>query len=207
MEPVKSEAVDHPKRGRPSRGVRAAVLTATRDLIRERGLTGATTSAIAERAGASEASIHYHFGGKGALLEAALVESLQPVRDHQGASQGCVPAEVLELTKSLERSYDDLIPVLAAVQSDPLLRATVGPRLLAADLGPHRAVARLAAALTGDGAAGPEGARDPEAIALLLVGTAFIRAWQRQMSSGASHSLPSLSRAVAVLLQSGGGVE
>lgn len=208
MTPVKDRTAKHPRRGRPSRGVRAAVLAATRDLIREEGLTGATTSAIAERAGASEASIHYHFGGKAALLEAAVVEALQPVREHRRASQSSVPQEVLELARSLERSYDDLVPVLAAVQSDPVLRETVGPRLLADDLGPHRAVTRVAAALSeGDTRGGEEGDTDAEAAALLLVGAAFIRAWQRQMSPGVSRTLPSLTRAVTVLLDCGAGDE
>ncbi len=86
--------------------------------------------------------------------------------------------------------------LLAAVQSDPELRHALAPRLAAHDLGPHRAVARLARCLAAD-----HGINDAEAAALLIVGACFLRAWQRQMSTHRAHTLPSLARTIKVLLE------
>lgn len=206
MQPVKD--VGSPKRrGRPSRGVRAAVLAATRSLISKEGLAGATSNAIAERAGASEASIHYHFGGKEALLETAILEALEPLREYQdppGSDDDSLPTHLLKLATALERAYEELVPLLAAVQSDPQLRRAVGPRLSAHDLGPHRAVASIARYLASKHDHSGSGTRiDAEAAALLIVGACFIRAWQRQMSTHRRHPLPSLARAITVLLEQG----
>ncbi len=185
--------------------MRDAVLAATRALIREEGLAGATSTAIAERAGASEASIHYHFGGKEALVEAAILEALEPLRGQKGPrsrSDDTSPGESLfELASALERSYEELVPLLAAVQSDPQLRHALAPRLSAHDLGPHRAVARVTRYLAQHPDRRSDAGVDPEAAALLVVGACFLRAWQRQTSTHRAHRLPGLARAIAVLLE------
>lgn len=209
MKPVNDPALAPRRRGRPPRGVRDAVLAATRALIREDGLVGATGSAIAARAGASEASIHYHFGGKEALLEAAILQALEPVRGREAPppapDDDCQRDSMLELAMALESSYDELVPLLVAVQSDPELRHALAPRLSAHDLGPHRAVTRLARRLAADHPdRGSEDGIDAEAAALLIVGACFLRAWQRQMSTHRSHRLPSLARAINVLLERAG---
>lgn len=191
------------KRGRPSKGVRDSVLAATRALIQDEGIAAVTTSAVAERAGASEASIHYHFGSKEALLQAAILEALAPLRS-RGLGSGASadePAdeEVLRLATLLERVYDDLVPLLAAVQADRSLREAIGPQLSADDLGPHRAVVRVARCIADESAA--DGAiEDAEAAAMLIVGACFLRAWERQVSTHKRRALPSLGRAIAVLL-------
>lgn len=204
MRPEKEPNGVRRKRGRPSRGVRDAVLGATGELIRERGLLGVTTSVVAERAKASEASIHYHFGSKEALLEAAIVAALESLRpgDLQAEGSGHEPLSerLLRVATLLERVYDDLVPLLVAVHADEQLRQTIGPRLAAHDLGPHRAVARVARCI----AAGPPGAddmaiADAEAAAVMVVGACFLRAWQRQMRTHRRRGLPSLQRAIAVL--------
>ncbi len=76
-------------------------------------MAGATGSAIAKRAGASEASIHYHFGGKEALLETAILQALEPVREREATPlaphDDSERHSVLELATALESSYDDLV--------------------------------------------------------------------------------------------------
>lgn len=187
------------KRGRPSRGVRDSVLAATRTLIQEQGITGLTTRAVADRANASEASIHYHFGGKEALVEAAILEALAPLRERgaerEEAEDLTTKERLLRTTTLLERAYDDLVPLLAAVQSDHSLRETIAPQLSADDLGPHRAIARVARQI-----ARGDATDDPEALALLIVGACFLRAWNRHMSTHRRRDLPSLRRAVAALV-------
>ncbi len=95
------------RRGRPSRGVREAILTAVRDLIREEGLAAVTTGAVAERAGAAEASIHYHFGGKEQLLIEAIKNVLESLnaRTPGGSAPGRSQSgeSLLELVSGLEK--------------------------------------------------------------------------------------------------------
>ncbi|HET9102551.1 MAG TPA: TetR/AcrR family transcriptional regulator [Solirubrobacteraceae bacterium] len=191
-------------RGRPSRGVREAILAAVPELIRERGLAGVTTSAVAQRAGTSEASIHYHFGGKEQLVEEAILAAVGSLRSRAREVLGAArqPAQSLEqLTAALESFYDELIPLLVAVQSDPQLRRELGPKLALNDLGPHRAVSLVAGWVTKSQAERTGGGDDADAAALLLVGACFLRAWQRQLSTHRVRALPSLARAVNVLLQ------
>ena len=56
------------RRGRPSAGIREAIVAATLELIEEQGLGGLTTKEVAARAGASEASVYYHFKDKVGLV-------------------------------------------------------------------------------------------------------------------------------------------
>ena len=76
------------RRGRPSAGVREAILAATLDLAAEQGLTRLTTKEVARRAGASEASVFYHFGDKVGLLQAAMVAGLEPLMELDPAILG-----------------------------------------------------------------------------------------------------------------------
>jgi AcrR family transcriptional regulator len=193
-------------RGRPSEGVRDAILAAAGELLRDSGAAGATTAAIAERARASEASIHYHFGGKEALLEAAVLGAVERLRDRSrqisASPDEPLSESLLDIATALEPFYDELVPLLVAVHSDPQLRRALAPRLASQDLGPHRAVSLIARHITDHRRAhGLEGRGDIEAAALLLVGACFLRAWQRQINTQRSRRLPSLARAVAVLAE------
>jgi AcrR family transcriptional regulator len=51
---------------------RMQILEAAREILRDRGFAGATTRAVAERAGVQLSLVHYHFGGKRRLLAAVL---------------------------------------------------------------------------------------------------------------------------------------
>lgn len=193
------------RRGRPPSGVREAILAATVELINEGGLRHATTKNIAERAGASEASIHYHFGGKAGLLEAVVVAALEPLQDlAPGRRKGLsTEEELVELLTTIEHFFDKIVPVLSAMQSDPELRRTFNKRLAAHDRGPHRGVQLVESHLR---AAQKEGLlqenTDLTAAALMLVGACMLRAWQKRLLvPGRKKSLPSLDRAVATVLE------
>jgi AcrR family transcriptional regulator len=194
------------RRGRPPSGVRDAILAATLELIHEGGLSQATTRNIAERAGASEASIHYHFGGKAGLLEAVVVGALEPLQDlAPGQMAGRSAAEELaQLMATIERFFDQIVPVVSAVQGDAALRRTFNERLAAHDRGPHagvRLVERYLRAAREEGLVPEE--TDLRATALMLVGACMLRAWQKRLLVPAQRrSLPSLERAVATILGS-----
>lgn len=56
---------------------RARILKAAEEIFAERGYRGATTAAIAERAGLPKANVHYYFGTKAALYKAVIDDILE----------------------------------------------------------------------------------------------------------------------------------
>jgi AcrR family transcriptional regulator len=66
------------KQTRASQGTRERILQAAREVLRESGFAGATTRAVAERAGVQLSLVHYHFGGKAGLFSA--------VHEHESAN-------------------------------------------------------------------------------------------------------------------------
>jgi TetR/AcrR family transcriptional regulator len=65
-----------PRAGRVRRRNEAAIIAAAVAVFAEKGLTGATTAEIAERAGIPKANLHYYYGTKQALYEAVLSHTL-----------------------------------------------------------------------------------------------------------------------------------
>jgi len=195
------------KRGRPSEGVREAILTATLELIASAGLANLTTKEIAARARVSEASIHYHFGGKTGLLQAVILDGLEPLKKLGGEVAGDDTGErpvgdvLLAIARTLEGFFDRALPVLETIQADARLRASFSKRLAADDLGPHRGVELVGNYLKSAQENGRiDGKTDTAGAALGLVGACFLRAWQRHlMGRRRQQKLPSLEQAVAAL--------
>lgn len=182
------------------------MLVAARELINEEGLGQLRTRDVAQRAGVSEASVFYHFKDKVGLLQEALLSGLEPLRalDPEvvaGKVDRPLADTLLELATALEGFFDNAMPVLSAVQSDPSLRPAFAERLTKGDHGPHRGVALLAGYLTGMAQRGLVAADvDAEAAASLLTGTCFQRSWFRYLSGPRRReNLPSLRRTVQEL--------
>jgi AcrR family transcriptional regulator len=103
------KTVVQPKpRGRDQ--VRSAVLSATKDLVAERGPDGFTVREIASRAGINHALVHRHFGTKADVLEQMLAADAEAVVNailesglptsalvEEGSAPGEVVAELLDL--------------------------------------------------------------------------------------------------------------
>lgn len=190
-------------RGRPPSGGREAILAATLELLRERGIARLTTREVAGRAGVSEASVFYHYTNRPGLLRAVFVEGLRPLQelDARGLT-GADHAEVLRrLSQAIERFLDQALPIMMAAQSDTELRDTMAAYLHDNGLGPHRGVRAVAAYLATEQAAGRVDADvDPEAVGLLLVGASFLRSAQHQiMAHAESHDLPGVDRVLDMI--------
>jgi len=116
---------------RDARATRAALLRAGLELFSQRGFEGATTDAIARRAGINKAMINYHFGGKKRLYEAILIDGLGRVADRLGELLACgLPAD--ELLRAVLDALTELHverPTLAALI---VREATSGGRHLSA---------------------------------------------------------------------------
>lgn len=65
------------KAGRIRARNRARLLQAAEQVFAERGYSGATTAAIAERAGLPKANLHYYFGTKAALYRTVIADILE----------------------------------------------------------------------------------------------------------------------------------
>ncbi len=198
-----SSGVMRRRRGRPSTGVRNAILSAALEILSAEGLDQLTTRAVATRAHTSEASVFYHFGDKVGLLQAAVMAGLGPLKALDpaalGGTAGELPAETLTLiTAALERFFNHAMPVMATIQADASLRQAFAERLVEGDLGPHRGVHLLGDYLRAMAARGAVRADvDCDAVALLVVGSCFLTAWQRTMSGDLDAGrLPELDRIV-----------
>jgi hypothetical protein len=89
-----------------------------------------------------------------------------------------------------------VLPVLIAAQSDATLREGLAAYLATHDLGPHRGVDVLAEYLLAEQRAGRlRGDADSRAAATMLIGSIFLRVFQRQIA-GTESQLPTLEAVV-----------
>ena len=180
-------------------------MAAALDLIDEQGLGGLTTKQVADRAGASEASVYYHFKDKVGLVQAVIEEGLEPLREIDARVFARLADRPLtegldEIAAAFERFFTRVMPVFAAIQTNAELRHEFGDRMAAQGLGPHRGVAVIAHYLDEQKALGqvdPEA--DTEAAALLLIGASYLRVFNRHMLGGKGGRLPTRERTVAGL--------
>lgn len=193
------------RRGRPPSGGREAIIAATLELLRERGIANLTSREVAARAGVSDASVYYHFGDRAGLLQAVFEHGMQPLKfmeDLDPTRMGLTDVLAASL-QSLEQFFDEALPVLLAAQADPELGSALSAYVERNDLGPHRGVEALGAYIRGEQDAGRvDPTVDAEAAAMIVIDTAFSRAARRQMlqKHGGSERLPTRERSLAALV-------
>lgn len=173
------------RRGRPPGAGREAILQAALQILRQRGIARVTSREVASVAAVSEASVFYHYHDRVGLLQAVFAQGLQPLQELSapGALAGADLHEVLlRFGRTLEQFLDQAVPVMAAAQSDTVLRDALAAYMTERDLGPHRGVRALGDYLAAEQAAGRVRCGvDPYAAAMLFVGACNTRATQRQM--------------------------
>ncbi|GAA0233832.1 TetR/AcrR family transcriptional regulator [Actinomadura nitritigenes] len=108
--------------------MRERILAAAVEVIRQRGVTAATTKEIARSAGVSEGSLYNHFANKTALFAAALGEVTATARTAMAAlagsaGQGTVEGNLARLAAGMVRFYGELLPMIGPVLADPDLIA------------------------------------------------------------------------------------
>ncbi|MEU6826126.1 TetR/AcrR family transcriptional regulator [Streptomyces atriruber] len=166
---------------------RARLLDAAEHLLRERGLAGATTKAIAADAECSEAALYKHFSGKGELLGTLLRERLPAagpllagaVRD-EDAEACCV-----RLVRQLVWYYEQSVPLIGALFADRALLTGLRPLPYGTAAAPDElleAVVRHLQALRECGRIRADA--DVRAAGALLLGVCFQRATLTQVAPG-----------------------
>lgn len=179
------------RRGRPSTGVREAILAATEAILAETGIARLSTREIARRAAVAESSIFYHFTDRLGLLQAVVHRHLPQYKEVAAevvrrAGSGSLRANVVALLDGLESFYERITPILAAVQADGELRARFADLGADGEIGPHRALLPIAGYLTEERRLGRVRADlDVESVALIIVSVAHQRAVYRYLGGGA----------------------
>lgn len=151
---------------------RDRLLDAALELVIERGVRGATTRAIAERAAVNEVTLFRTFGSKGELIAAAF----ERVADAFAGTALGGPDASDDVAADLERlaaTYSGFVnarrTALARLLTDPALNEQVAPVL-------RRVANRVVALFRHHQARGHLRSGDPEASALAFVGPLLARA-------------------------------
>jgi AcrR family transcriptional regulator len=133
--------------GRPSR--RGEIVAAAAGLLRERGLKGVTTRAIAEAVPCSEGAIYVHFADRLelilAVLETHLPEMVVPLHAlKERVGKGSVEKNLISAVEGLVRFQERVVGMLCSLVTEPELRARFRERLGAQGRGPERGIRTLA---------------------------------------------------------------
>ncbi|MFT4110136.1 TetR/AcrR family transcriptional regulator [Propionicimonas sp.] len=112
-----------------------AILDATLQVLGERGLKGATTRLIAQRADVNEVTLFRKFGTKKKLIQVAIEQKFATVRRTFGGYTGDIEADLLRLADTYLAVLDGVGPaarvILTEVLYDPeLARSIRGPEQL-----------------------------------------------------------------------------
>jgi AcrR family transcriptional regulator len=128
---------------------KAQMVVAAEALLRQRGLGGVTTRAIAEAVPCSEGAIYVHFKDRLelllAVLQECLPEMLVPLHALQERVGRGTPRKNLEIALAgLMRFHDRVAPMLCSLIMEPELLHRFRESLNTAGKGPHRGIATLA---------------------------------------------------------------
>jgi AcrR family transcriptional regulator len=164
---------------------RDRIIDAARRVILDKGLLRATTKEIAAAASVSEGTLYNHFTNKESLFLAALGQLpsgfIGVVNAFPGrAGSETVRSVLTDLARVGIAFYGDAIPMGASIFADPELLARHRELLAQRGAGPQRANEALAAYLRAEQELGRVRADvEPEAIAYLLLGAIYQRAYWR----------------------------
>lgn len=124
------------------------MVTAAEALLRERGLGGVTTRAIAEAVPCSEGAIYVHFKDRLdlllAVLQRCLPEMLIPLHALDEKVGARTPRQNLTVALTgLTRFHDRVTPMLCSLMTEPELLRRFRQTLETSGKGPHRGIATL----------------------------------------------------------------
>lgn len=169
--------------GRPNR--RAQIVATAERLLRERGLGGVTTRAIAEAVPCSEGAIYVHFEDRldliMAVLEESLPEMLVPLHGLKEKVGVATPLENLsEAVESLMRFHRRVMVMLCSLAGEPDLRDRFRESL--GGRGPERGIATLAGYIDEEKRLGRIAASvDAKSAARVLMASSFFQIFTEEL--------------------------
>ncbi|MEV0273629.1 MAG: TetR/AcrR family transcriptional regulator [Hamadaea sp.] len=162
---------------------RDVILDAALTVIRERGLGKATTKAIAQEAGFSEAALYKHFADKEEIFLGVLQErspGFPPLHAALAAKpgSGTVEGNLIAIATAAMAFYHENFPLLGSIFAERRVFETHRARLSQKGAGPHKVNQVVAGYLSGEQQAGRVRAdADVAAAADLLMGCCFQHAF------------------------------
>ena len=172
-------------RGRPSR--KSEIVAATEALLREKGLAGVTTRAIAESVPCSEGAIYVHFEDRLALILAVLEESLPemlvPLHElKEKVGVDSVEGNLTIALRGLHQFHQRVMVMMCSLISDPELRERFRQSLAEHGRGPKRGVETLARYIEEEKALGRVADRvDAKQAALALMSGSFFSVFTAEL--------------------------
>jgi adenosine deaminase len=195
------------KTGTGKQNRKAQIVSVTEALLRERGLVGVTTRAIAEAVPCSEGAIYVHFRSRLelllAVLEASLPEMLVPLRALDDVIGANTPLQNLtRAVEGLQKFHQRVTPMLASLFADPELLHGFRETLALQGKGPAGGIARLAGYIRKEQQLGriPSTVND-ETAAATLMSVSFFQAFTHALT-GATVPAFNARRLVKSLLDS-----
>jgi AcrR family transcriptional regulator len=193
---------------------RDRILDAAANLMRNRGLAGATTKEIARGAGLSEAALYRHFDDQFEIFLHVMKERMPPFIVAMGdlpnrVGRADVVRTLQEIAMAALTFYGEIGPMAGSLFSQPALLARHQDALRREKAGPQVALVRLGAYLKAEQRLGRFPKKvDAEVCAALLLGACFQRAFIRNFWGAArseEDDLRFVKKAVRLLLPSGAG--
>jgi AcrR family transcriptional regulator len=191
MESLKRTEMSRNPGQETKRNRKAEILAATERLLRERGLTGVTTRAIAEAVPCSEGAIYVHFASRVDLLLAVLEQNLPAMLTplhalEENVGRRTVERNLLTAMEGLLQFHGSTAAMLSSLFAEPELLARFRSELLTKAKGPKGAIGRIASYVRAEQQLGRIGqAIDPEVVASLLMSSSFFSSFT-QMLTGQS---------------------
>ena len=179
----------------PKRNRKAEIVGATEKLLRERGLSGVTTRAIADEVPCSEVAIYVHFASRVDLLLAVLEQNLPamlvPLHAlEENVGKQTVERNLLTAMEGLLHFHQRTASMLSSLFSEPDLLAKYRTQLMTRAKGPRGAIARIANYIRAEQELGRIHATiDPEVVGSLLVSSSFFYSFTRLLTG---QTLPAL---------------
>lgn len=99
-------------------GFNDPVLTAALQVLAEQGLKGATTRAIAARAGVNEVTLFRRYGNKAGLLRAAVLSRASALAGSGVQDTGNLEADLIHLTRHYQAALETVGPVIRVIATE-----------------------------------------------------------------------------------------
>ena len=180
--PADVETEVEPESSKP-RAVRDHIVEAAQRIIRERGLSRATTRAIALEAGCAEGSIYRYFPDKHALFIECVKERHPQFLEMmdtlpQLAGLGSPRQHLEEVAKASLLFYRAILPMVAGAMAERELLEQQRRHFSGTTTGPRKLIARLAEYIKGEQRLGRLSTRvSPDSAARMLLGAAWFKAY------------------------------
>lgn len=184
------------KTGRePKRNRKIEIIGAAEKLLRERGLSGVTTRAIAEEVPCSEGAIYVHFASRVELLFAVLEQNLPAMLTplqvlEENVGKQTVEHNLLFAVEGLQHFHNRTASMLSSLFSEPVLLTKFRTELMTKAKGPRGAIAHITRYIRAEQELGRVDAFiDPEIVGSVLMSSCFFYSFTYLLTGQTLHGL------------------